>query len=130
MTCKATLYDIGIACNQVVNCSGRAPLLILYIKACRVRICWKGNVIEQKHCTTNYRIDRMDDVRIEAEERTPKTEYQSFNPEKYRREVFSMFGGEACDVELTFTAEMISDIYDKFGEDTDIIIQVVISCGQ
>ncbi len=72
---------------------------------------------------TNYRIDRIDDVKVAAEERTPRAEYQNFNPERYRREVFSMFGGEQYEVELTFTSDMINDIYDKFGEDISITKQ-------
>ncbi len=69
---------------------------------------------------TNYRIDRMDSVKFENTERTERAEYQSFDVEKYRRQVFSMFGGELCEVELTFTSDMINDIYDKFGEDLSI----------
>ncbi len=65
---------------------------------------------------TNYRIDHMDNVEIEETPRTYREEYAHFQTEEYRKQVFSMFGGEAVPVEITFPAEMIDDIYDKFGE--------------
>lgn len=65
---------------------------------------------------TNYRIDHMDDVKIEATPRAERKEYADFKAEEYRKQVFSMFGGEATEVELSFPREMIDDFYDKFGE--------------
>lgn len=50
----------------------------------------------------NYRLDRMDDVRIEDVSRTERVEYENFNTEEYRRQVFSMFGGKVTGVELSF----------------------------
>ena len=70
---------------------------------------------------TNYRIDHMDNVEIEETPRTYREEYANFKTEEYRKQVFSMFGGEAIPIELTFPAEMIDDIYDKFGE--SVIVQ-------
>ena len=64
----------------------------------------------------NYRIDHMDNVEIEEMPRTHREEYAHFQPEEYRKQVFSMFGGEAVCVEISFPEEMIDDIYDKFGE--------------
>lgn len=69
---------------------------------------------------TNYRIDHMDNVEIEETPRTYREEYAHFQTEEYRKQVFSMFGGDAIPVEITFPAEMIDDIYDKFGETVTI----------
>lgn len=66
--------------------------------------------------TTTYRIDRMESVRVEKTPIVEKEEYASFDVEKYRTEVFSMFGGETRSVELQFAPEMLDDMYDKFGE--------------
>lgn len=69
---------------------------------------------------TNYRIDHMDNVEIEETPRTYREEYANFKTEEYRKQVFSMFGGEAMDVGITFPGEMIDDIYDKFGESVNV----------
>ena len=69
---------------------------------------------------TNYRIDHMDNVEIEETSRTYREEYSHFQTEEYRKQVFSMFGGEATRVEISFPAEMIDDIYDKFGESVTV----------
>lgn len=69
---------------------------------------------------TNYRIDHMDDVRIEDMAKTERAEYENFKTEEYRKQVFSMFGGKVMDVELSFPKEMIDDIYDKFSESIQI----------
>ena len=70
--------------------------------------------------TTTYRIDRMESVKVKDEDRVERSGFEAFNPEEYRVQVFSMFGGELKKVELQFTADMINDIFDKFGEDARI----------
>lgn len=76
---------------------------------------------DDKHpSTANYRIDRMEKVEIEENGRTFKPEYENFNVENYRRQVFSMYGGETERVELSFPEDLIDEIYDKFGEQTEI----------
>lgn len=70
--------------------------------------------------TTTYRIDRMESVKVEDTEIVEKAEFANFDIEKYRTQVFSMFGGEVHTVELQFVEEMIDDMYDKFGEEIRI----------
>lgn len=41
-----------------------------------------------------YRLDKMENVKVEEAEREPHPEYKLFNTEEYRKQVFSMFGGE------------------------------------
>ena len=79
-----------------------------------VSVCYDENIV-------TYRIDKMEGVRVEETERQPHPEYETFNTEEYRRQVFSMFGGELQNVTLTVAPEMISDIYDKFGDSVRII---------
>mgnify|MGYP001034473605 CR=1 FL=1 len=69
---------------------------------------------------TTYRIDRMEDVKIEETPIVEKKAFANFDVERYRTQAFSMFGGEVKDVEMQFHPEMLDDIYDKFGEDIDI----------
>lgn len=66
---------------------------------------------------TTYRIDRMEDVKVEEIPIVEKKAFANFDVERYRLQAFSMFGGELRDVELQFHPEMLDDIYDKFGED-------------
>lgn len=71
--------------------------------------------------TTTYRIDRMESVKVEDIDIVEKAEFADFDTEKYRTQVFSMFGGEVHTVELQFVEEMIGDMYDKFGEEIRIV---------
>jgi predicted DNA-binding transcriptional regulator YafY len=70
--------------------------------------------------TVTYRIDRMEDVKVEDIPRLEKKRFENFSTEEYRKQVFSMFGGELERVELTCTDEMVEDIIDRFGEDVPI----------
>lgn len=67
-----------------------------------------------------YRLDKMDDVKVDETEREPHPEYEIFNTEEYRKQVFSMFGGEPQKVTLEFTKDMISEMFDRFGDDLHI----------
>lgn len=83
-----------------------------------------------------YRLDKMDDVNVEEMGREAHEEYEVSNSEDYKKQVFNMFAGETKRVTLQFTKCMLSDIYDRFGDDvkvrkadddtylTDITVQV------
>lgn len=62
----------------------------------------------------------MESVKVEELEREPHPEYELFNTEEYRKQVFSMFGGESQNVTLLFTANILSDVFDRFGDDIRI----------
>lgn len=44
--------------------------------------------------TSRYRIDKMENVMVESEPILEKDEFKNFDSETYRKQVFSMFGGE------------------------------------
>ena len=67
-----------------------------------------------------YRLDKMDAVKVEDTEREPHLEYEIFNTEEYRKQVFSMFGGETQKVTLLFEPCILSDMFDRFGDDIRI----------
>ena len=69
--------------------------------------------------TVTYRLDKMDDVKVDETEREPHPEYEKFNTDEYRKQVFSMFGGELCNVTLLFEPSILSDMFDRFGDDKD-----------
>ena len=67
-----------------------------------------------------YRLDKIDSVEIELNEREIHSEYSDFDSERYRKIVFSMYSGETKNVTLTFGEEMITSMFDKFGEKVEI----------
>lgn len=67
-----------------------------------------------------YRLDKIDSVEIESNEREFHSEYSDFDSERYRKIVFSMYSGEIKNVTLAFGEEMITSIFDKFGEKVEI----------
>ena len=93
------------------------PIVMVWNKDNYYLLCFNNNHDD----IVTYRIDKMEDVRVEETERQPHPEYETFNTEEYRRQVFSMFGGELQNVTLTVAPEMISDIYDKFGDSVRIV---------
>lgn len=64
-----------------------------------------------------YRLDKMENVKVEEAEREPHPEYELFNTEEYRKQVFSMFGGETQKVTLLFTPKILSDMFDRYSYD-------------
>ena len=67
-----------------------------------------------------YRLDKIDSVEIESNEREKHSEYSDFDSEEYKKIAFSMYGGETKNITLTFDEEMITSIFDKFGEKVEI----------
>lgn len=89
------------------------PLAMIWSKDNYYLLCY-----DDKHDgTSRYRIDKMEEVRVENEVRLEKEEFENFNAETYRKHIFSMFGGELKKVDLQFTNDMLGDVYDKFGTD-------------
>lgn len=60
----------------------------------------------------NYRIDRMDNVKILDEKITPN---KTIDIAKYKRQQFSMFGGDEKRVEFEAEKSLIDVLFDKFG---------------
>lgn len=95
------------------------PLGMVYSGECFYLVCFHdkyGN-------PASYRIDKMDEVRVEDEPITQKKEYEKFDLRAYKRETFGMYYGEKTDVTLSFPKELLETIVERFG---DIPIS---SCG-
>lgn len=69
---------------------------------------------------SNYRVDRMEDVRVEETKITKSECTEGFNLAEYRKQTFSMYGGELTKVEIAFDKSLTDVIYDKFGSDVRI----------
>ena len=74
---------------------------------------------------TNYRIDRMHNIKIVEETRRSITQIKGYdcneNTSTYLKKTFRMFGGETCKVEIKFAKDMINTVIDRFGEEVSIM---------
>jgi len=114
-------YSLDYEKNRVYHNDGRRyivnPLVVVWNKDNYYLVCY----YDKHDGTATYRIDRMAEAQEEATERTYRKELADFDVEEYRQKVFSMFGGEEQEIELQFNADMLDDVYDKFGEDVTIV---------
>ena len=114
-------YSLDHQKNKVYRRSGRRytvnPLAVIWNKDNYYLLCYYDKYDE----TVTYRIDRMEEAREESAERVHRKVFEDFDIEKYRQSVFSMFGGEEQEIELQFDLSMLDDVYDKFGEEVNII---------
>lgn len=75
------------------------------------------------HSTTNYRIDRMDNVQVLTDEKVEQEtvqELRGLDFAGYTKEVFRMFGGAPNVVRLRFDKELLGSVYDRFGEELTV----------
>ena len=68
----------------------------------------------------NYRVDRMEQVRVEAESADQRAVIHASNVADYTEQAFKMYNGKSETVTLEFSKALIGVVYDKFGEDTEI----------
>lgn len=88
------------------------PLGMVYSGECFYLVCFHdkyGN-------PASYRIDKMDEVRVEDEPITKKKEYDKFDLKAYKRETFGMYYGEKTDVTLSFPKELFDIVVERFGD--------------
>lgn len=72
----------------------------------------------------NYRLDRIENVEILDEKISKNAIIHSRSVSKYTAQIFKMYGGEIEKVTLQFDSQKIDYIYEKFGNDVNIV-----SCG-
>lgn len=65
----------------------------------------------------NYRLDRMDKVKVEQANITQNKVFDNFDLAEYKREQFEMFGGVETTVEIMFPQDLLEVAIDRFGED-------------
>lgn len=71
--------------------------------------------------TSNYRVDRMDGVKIIEEPCCEKAVALRDEVASYTEQAFKMFGGQLEDVVLEFDRKLTGVVYDKFGEGVKMI---------
>lgn len=80
--------------NKVYRKNGKRyyanPIIMVWNKDNYYMLCFNNGHDE----IVTYRLDKMDDVKVEKTERQPHPEYELLNTEQYRKQVFSMCSGE------------------------------------
>ena len=74
-----------------------------------------------RHGTTSYRVDRMSDIRICEEARTPCPELTGKALHEYANRTFQMFYGDATTVKMRFHRDLMNVVIDRFGKNTMLI---------
>ena len=72
--------------------------------------------------TSNYRVDRMDGVKIVDEPCCEKAVALRDEVSAYTEQAFKMFGGQPEDVVLEFQRGLIGVVYDRFGEGVKMLL--------
>ena len=74
-----------------------------------------------RHGITSYRVDRMSDIQVTGESRTPCPELTGKALIEHANSLFQMFSGDAVKVKMRFHRELINVVIDRFGKDTMLI---------
>ncbi len=74
-----------------------------------------------RHGITSYRVDRMSDIRLSQETRTPCPELTGKALVDHANRLFQMFAGDEVEVKLRFHRELLNVVIDRFGTDTMLI---------
>ena len=74
-----------------------------------------------RHGVTSYRVDRMQEIRVAEESRTPCPELTGKSLVEYANRLFQMYSGEPTTVKLRFHRSLTNVVIDRFGRDTMLI---------
>ena len=74
-----------------------------------------------RHGVTSYRVDRMNDIRLLPEARTPCPELTGRKLVEHANRLFQMYSGETADVKLRFHRSLVNVVIDRFGRDILLI---------
>ena len=75
----------------------------------------------QRHGITSYRVDRMSDIRILEEKRTPCPELTGKALNDHANQLFQMFSGDKVQVKMRFHRSLLNVVVDRFGRDVMLI---------
>ena len=70
---------------------------------------------------TSYRVDRMTDIQLTAENRIPCPELTGKALHDHANRLFQMYSGDALDVKMRFHKSLLNVVIDRFGKDTMLI---------
>ena len=71
--------------------------------------------LSERHGITSYRVDRMADITVLEEARTPCPELTGKGLIEHANRRFQMFAGDAVSVKIRFHNKLLNAVFDKFG---------------
>ena len=74
-----------------------------------------------RHGVTSYRVDRMAEIQLTDDLRTPCPELSGKALHEHANRLFQMYSGDAVDVKLRFHRSLVNVVVDRFGKDTMMI---------
>ena len=74
-----------------------------------------------RHGVTSYRVDRMSDIQLTSNIRTPCPELTGKALIEHANRLFQMYSGEASNVKLRFHRSLVNVVIDRFGKETMLI---------
>lgn len=77
--------------------------------------------LSDRHGITSYRVDRMADITVLPEKRTPCAELTGKALIEHANQRFQMFAGDAVTVKMRFHLSLLNAVFDKFGRDIMLI---------
>lgn len=75
---------------------------------------------EKYNSISNFRVDKMENIRILEKKRRGLPDQKEFNLAEYSKKVFHMFGGEEEKVTLRFDSSLLGVVLDRFGKGVNI----------
>ncbi len=69
----------------------------------------------------HFRVDKMLEVRVTEEKREGERAFADFDMAVYSRQIFGMYGGEACNVRIRCDNELAGVVIDRFGQEVTIL---------
>ena len=77
--------------------------------------------LSPRHGVTSYRVDRMSDISLTEEVRTPCPELTGKALTAHANKLFQMFAGDTTAVKMRFHRELVNVVMDYFGRNTMLI---------
>lgn len=75
----------------------------------------------QEQRLKHFRVDKMTDIGIMAEERDGKESFAAFDMGHYSRKVFGMFSGEESTVTMRFEKSLVGAVMDRLGREVMLV---------
>ena len=89
-------------------------------------LCWDDSnyyliAHTEEHGLTNFRVDKMSNIRLTGEPRVRTEETKDLDLSRYGKQVFGMFNGELHRVRMRFENSLAGVVIDRFGKDVMLI---------
>ena len=111
-------YDYDLGKKQVLRRQGERYQVSPYILSWDSENYYMVAYHERYARLSHFRVDKMTDVRVEAEKRRELE--ADLDPAAYCQSVFGMFSGVESQVKVRFTADLIGVVVDRFGKDVPV----------